>query len=100
MPRQIIFDLVARLEFEDAIVWYNEQELGLGDRFEAEIDAAFQRILKDPERFQIAHGKIRKARVEVFDQYSIYFRAEARFIGVVSIFHGARNPDELRRRLE
>ncbi len=100
MPRQIIFDPEARLEFEDAIIWYNEQEPGLGDRFEGEAHAALQRILQDTERFPIACGKIRKARIEVFDKYSIYFRVDARFIGVVSVFHGARKPAELRQRLQ
>ncbi|MEO7298530.1 MAG: type II toxin-antitoxin system RelE/ParE family toxin [Verrucomicrobiota bacterium] len=100
MPRQIIFDAEARMEFEDAVEWYDEQQLGLGDRFEAEVHAIFQRILKDPERFKLVSRTIRQARVEVFDKYSVYFRVEPEFIGVVSVFHGARNPDELKPRLK
>jgi len=100
MPRKIIFDVEARLEFEDAVVWYNEREPGLGYRFEAELHAALQRILRDPERFQLISGTIHKAGVEVFDKYKIYFRIEPDFIGIVSVFHGARDPSELRRRLK
>ena len=99
MPRQIIFDVEARLEFEDAIIWYDEQQPGLGDRFESHVHATLQSILKDPERFKLVSRTIRQARVEVFDKYSVYFRVEPNFIGIVSIFHGARNPDELKRRL-
>jgi len=100
MRRQIIFDAEARLEFEDAVIWYNEQKPGLGDRFEAEIHATLQRILKTPERFRAVSGRIHQARVEVFKKYSVYFRIEPDFIGIVSVFHGARNPTELRRRLK
>ncbi len=100
MRREIILDPEARLEFEDAVAWYDERELRLGDRFAAEVHAAFQRILQDPERFQLVGRTIRKARVEVFDKYTIYFRVEPDFISVVSVFHGSRNPAELRRRLK
>ena len=100
MSRQIIFDAEARLEFEDAVVWYDGQQPGLGDRFEAGIHVTFQNILRDPERFQFVSRTIRKAGVAVFDKYKVYFRVEPDFIGIVSIFHGSRNPAELRRRLK
>jgi plasmid stabilization system protein ParE len=99
MSREIIFEPEARLEFEDAVLWYEEQQPGLGDRFEAEVNAICSRILQNPEQFPLAGKTVHKARVEVFDSYSVYFSIEPHFIGIVSVFHGARNPDELRRRL-
>ena len=100
MHRQVIFDPEARLEFEEAVIWYNEQQLGLGERFESEAHSTFQRILANPERFRLVGRTTRQARVEVFNKYSIYFRVEPEFVGIVSVFHGARNPAELRRRLK
>jgi plasmid stabilization system protein ParE len=100
MRRKVIFDLEARLEFEDAVVWYNEREPGLGNRFEAEVNATIQRILKDPERFPLRGSKIRRTPVETFNKYSILFRIEPDFIGVAAVFHGARDPAQLRRRLK
>ena len=100
MRRQIIFDAEARLEFEDAVVWYDAQQPGLGDRFEAEVHATFQRILANPERFKLVGKTTRQARVGVFKRYSVYFRVEPDFIGIVSVFHASRNPAELRRRLK
>ena len=99
MPRKIVLHFEARLEFEEAIDWYEQKEPGLGFKFEDEVHAAFQKILKDPERFRLVGPTTRKARVEVFDKYSIYFHVEPSFIGVVSIFHGSRDPAELRPRL-
>jgi len=100
MSRQIIFDAEARLEFENAVVWYNQQQAGLCDRFEVEVHAAFQRILENPGRFRLVSKTIRTVRVEIFKRYSVYFRVEPDFIGIVSIFHSRRNPAELRRRLK
>jgi len=39
MRRRIIFDAEARLEFEDAVVWYEGKSPGLGGRFEVEVHA-------------------------------------------------------------
>jgi plasmid stabilization system protein ParE len=100
MRRKIIFDREARVEFEDAVEWYDEQEAGLGDRFKREVHAILKRILEDPERFQFSGRTVRKARVETFDKYNIHFRIERGFIGVVAVFHGARMPARLRRRLK
>ena len=96
----MIFDAQARIEFEDAVIWYNAQQPGLGDRFESEVHTTFERILANPGRFRAVSRKTRQARVEVFKKYSVYFRVEPDFIGIVSVFHGARNPAELRRRLK
>jgi plasmid stabilization system protein ParE len=100
MRRQVIFDPEARLEFENAVAWYNEREPGLGGRFAAEVNATIERILKDPERFPRRGKTIRRASVETFRKHSILFRIEPEFIGVVAVFHGARNPASLRRRLK
>jgi plasmid stabilization system protein ParE len=100
MRRQVIFDLEARLEFEEAIACYNDREPGMGDRFKAEVQATIQRILKDPERFPLRGRKVRHAPVHTFKKYTILFHINPDFIGVAAVFHGARNPARLRRRLK
>jgi plasmid stabilization system protein ParE len=99
MPRQIIFEPEARLELQDTAAWYDAQRPGLGDRFVAEIHATSSRILRNPDRLPLAGTTMHRARLKVFDCSSIYFSIERNFIGIVSVFHGARNPAELRRRL-
>jgi plasmid stabilization system protein ParE len=99
MRRKVVFDAEARLEFEEAVIWYSGQQPGLGDRFDTEIHATIQRILANPERFREVSKKTRLARVEIFKKYGVYFRIGSDFIGIVSIFHASRNPAELWRRL-
>jgi toxin ParE1/3/4 len=100
MRRQVIFNLEARHEFEGAIAWYNDREPGLGERFKAEVEATIQRILKDPERFPLKGSTVRRAPVQTFKKYNVLFRVNPDFIGVAAVFHGARNPANLRRRLK
>lgn len=72
MSRQIIFDAEARLEFEEAVIWYDAQQPELGDRFEAEVHVTFQNILHNPERFPLVAKKTRKAGVGGFSKYKVF----------------------------
>ena len=101
MRREVIFLSAARLEFDEAIHWHDDQQPGLGDEFEAEVNRVIEEILKPPERFRFTSRETRKAGLlERFHRYSIYFYVQTDHIGIVSVFDGARNPAELRRRLK
>ena len=100
MSRKVIFASAARLEFDEAILWYDDQQSGLGDEFEAEVNRVIEEIQKDPERFRFIGATTRKARlIHRFNRYSIYFYVQSNHIGIVSVFDGARSPEELKRRL-
>jgi len=99
MRREIIFAPLARLEFEDAAAWYESHQPGLSNEFRIEVNAVLQQILKSPERFRFASSSSHKATLQRFP-YSIYYSVELGAINIISVFHGARNPAELRRRLE
>ncbi len=100
MKRAIIFAPLARLEFEDAAAWYEEQRPGLGEEFRIEVNATLQQILNSPERFRLASPSTHRVTLKRFRNYSIYYSIELDAINVTSVFHGARNPAELRRRLK
>ena len=99
MKREIFFAPLARLEFVDAVAWYEKQHAGLGDKFGVEVHIALQKVLISPERFRLASSAMHKAILHRFP-YSIYYSIELNAINVVSVFHGVRNPAELRRRLK
>jgi plasmid stabilization system protein ParE len=101
MIRENIFASLARLEFDEAILRYEKQQPGLGSQFEAEVDRVIQQIQEAPERLRLVGPTVRKARVlKRFRGYSICFYVQPDHIGVVSVFHGARDPEELQRRLK
>jgi plasmid stabilization system protein ParE len=100
MKREIVFAPLARLEFEDAAAWYEAQRSGLGEEFRIEVNATLQQILKSPERFRLASPSTHQATLKRFRKYSIYYSIELDAINVTSIFHGSRNPAQLRGRLK
>ena len=100
MSFRIIHDSEATLEFREAVARYEEQSEGLGVRFVLKVDGVITAIASHPFRFSTAGRKSRKARVQSWP-YSIYFAINEAHseIKVIAVWHGARNPGELRRRL-
>jgi hypothetical protein len=100
MSFRVIHDSEATTEFRDAVAWYEEKTAGLGVRFVLEVDVVIMAIISEPFRFPKAGRKSRKARIQGWP-YSIYFAINEAHseIKVIAVWHGARNPDELKRRL-
>ena len=101
MKFRVIHDSEATFEFREAVAWYESRVPGLGVRFTIEVDAVITAISSQPLRFSKAGGKSRKARVKGWP-YLIYFAVNEAHseIKVIAVWHGARNPEELRRRLK
>src|SRR5437870_10396221 len=98
MEMIFFFEPAARAEYFEAIAWYDEQQTGLGHEFSAEVAEALKRAQANPDHFPKAR-RARKIRLKRFRKYSIYFAIKDDVLGVMAVWHGARNPDELKRRL-
>jgi plasmid stabilization system protein ParE len=94
------FQREAKAEFYEAIVWYENERPGLGKEFAQEVIAALEGAQAQPELFRKARGRARTIRLKRFKPYSIFFAIKDGAFSVISVFHGARNPAELRRRLK
>jgi toxin ParE1/3/4 len=100
MSLPVIFKSAARLEFDEAVAWYEGERVGLGEEFKLEAKSALKRALANPQLFQKVRGRAQRIRLRRFKKYAIYFAIKDDVFSVVSVFHGARNPAELRRRLK
>jgi len=100
MSLPVIFKPAARLEFDEAVAWYENARPGLGREFKLEVKLVLKRALANPEHFQCARGHARKIRLRRFKRYAIYFAIKDDVFAVLSVFHASRNPVILERRLE
>jgi toxin ParE1/3/4 len=100
MSLSVIFKSAARLEFDEAVAWYEDERPGLGEEFKLEVKSALQRALANPELFQKVRGRAQRIRPRRFKKYAIYFAIKDDVFAILSVFHGARNPAELRQRLK
>jgi len=82
----------ARLEIEEAVAWYDEQEVsGLGDRLIAEIRSALHKARTMPQAYPLVDERNRRVLLSKFP-YGLFFREEDERMLVVAFFHSKRDP--------
>jgi plasmid stabilization system protein ParE len=91
MTLTVVFRPAARAEFDDATLWYEDRQPGLGVQFVAEIDRALELASKNPQRYPIKYREIRCVRARRFP-YSVFYVAEVERIVIVAVFHARRDP--------
>jgi len=96
----VITEPEAEHEWNEAVDWYDQREPGVGLRFNAVVRDYLKELAAQPERFPLVGRLTRKAKIKDWP-YSIFFVVddEQRQIKIVAVWHGKRNPAELRRRL-
>ena len=82
----------ARKEIFESWVWFEEQQAGLGDRFEKEVFEQIELIAKNPLHYPLKKG-FREANTDKFRFLIVYrFNQRTRAITIVSVFHTSRHP--------
>ncbi|HEV2693083.1 MAG TPA: type II toxin-antitoxin system RelE/ParE family toxin [Verrucomicrobiae bacterium] len=102
MTFKVIAEAEATREWNEAVDWYEAQETGVGWRFDDALQAFLQTLKHHPERFGLAARLTHKARLPEPWPYSVYFtiNMEYREVKILAVWHGSRNPAELRQRLK
>ena len=78
-------------ELNDAIVYYEEQQAGLGLRLKDEVDQHVNWILGNSTVPQIRRGGYRRVNLKVFPYYIAYIIREDT-LWILAIAHGHRKP--------
>jgi plasmid stabilization system protein ParE len=88
----LVFRPEVRKELDEAYSWYESQELGLGDNFLEQVDAALDRICQMPESYPAVYRDVRRAVIQRFP-HIIYYRIVSSRVIVTAVFHRRRNPE-------
>lgn len=86
-----IFLPKAYQEFFEAWEWYEQVQIGLGDRFRNELFKTVKIIANNPIQYAVRKKHYREALIEVFP-YLIVYQVKNDKIVIVSVFHSSRNP--------
>lgn len=97
MTLRPFFRKAARLDYDEAALWYESQKAGLGREFVAELERALLQACETPQRFPVILQDVRCIRVRRFP-YSVFFRIRADQLVVLAVFHVRRNPTVWRER--
>ena len=85
------FIAAARLEFLAEVVYYNEAQPGLGERFTTAVEEAAARAVGFPLSGSPSRANTRRMIVRGFP-FSLFYRAESDEIVVFAVAHHARHP--------
>lgn len=95
--RRIVFSSGADLEVAEAALWYDEQRMGLGERFLDAVREAALSAASSPQVYARIHGDLRRILVHRFP-YALFFREVRDELFVLSCYHLHRDPDVWRSR--
>lgn len=88
---KVKFIPIAKSELDDAVVYYNLQLPGLGQRYKSEAKSTIKRIAIFPKAWVEVKPEIRRCIMHKFP-YNIYYAIEDDSIIVLAIAHQHRKP--------
>lgn len=74
-----------------ASTWYEQQRVGLGQRFLEAVITLLKTIRQQPHAFAIIGGNVRRAPMRIYP-YSLFYLVDQRGIQVLRCLHQHRNP--------
>jgi plasmid stabilization system protein ParE len=86
----------AKSELREAFLWYEDQLVNLGDKFQEEIFSAFESIKSNPNKFQIRYENVRVYFLRKFP-FGIHYTQSENLIIIIGIFHTSQNPEKWRK---
>jgi plasmid stabilization system protein ParE len=98
MSSRLLFRLEARLDIEEAVLWYEDQRAGLGDRLATELNDLLIRIERFPLQFPDLGDGVRRGLLHQFP-YAVYFLLEEDAVIVLAVLHQRRDPEAWKRRI-
>ncbi len=88
---RIEFLAEARLEFLEALSFYDAEQSGLGKRFKDELDQKIRWIAANPEVLRVRRGGYRRMNLRIFPYYIPYvIRGE--IVWLLAVAQGHRRP--------
>jgi len=81
----------ALLEFEEASMFYDARDPGLGDHFMVMVDAAIHKAAAAPESYRLLDGEVRRVLVNVYP-YGIIYRLVPTGIQIIAVARSSRRP--------
>ncbi len=97
-PPKVAVRRLAELEANQAVLWYEERQAGLGREFLDEFRAALRKIAARPLSFPVDYRDARRALLRRFP-YKVYFVIQGSGVVVIGVLHSRQSTARLRGRL-
>ncbi len=88
---RVVIHPEAEQELEEAALWYEERQSGLGDEFLNAFEATLRRVVSEPTRWRLFHQENRKLNFRRF-HYAIVYSLKEDVLYVKAVMHLHRRP--------
>lgn len=88
-----------QLDLEDAVIWYEDKQAGLGERFLEQVLEAAARVCERPELYVEVDTEIRRAPVRRFPYWLIY-TFDASTVTVIAVVDSRQDPEYIKLRFD
>jgi len=85
-------------EFQDAAIFYESHQSGLGGRFIDAVQSAVDCIVESPDSWRVMEGDVRRFLTKVFPYAVLYTVVNDRVL-IVAVMHCHREPGYWRHRI-
>ena len=99
MSRALIVTPEAEADIVDGYRFYEDKQIGLGDRFLDEIERSLARIALNPLQYQEVEPDIRRAVAHTFP-YLVFYTFDPDSAHLLAAIHGAQDPAYIKSRLQ
>lgn len=89
----------AKQDFDDAVSHYAAIRPELAERFIRAVNAGFDTIARDPMRWRVVKGKIRRVLTKVFP-FTLLYVVRENVIFILAVAHNSREPGYWSRRVD
>ncbi len=94
MKYPVAYKSRAKSEVKSAILWYERQQKGLGEKFLASLENAVDKIRYNPFAYPEIHKNFRRILLKRFP-YSLFYLFENDTVYIFSVFNSRQNPEKL-----
>jgi toxin ParE1/3/4 len=100
MKYQVIILSDAEQDIDNAYIWYEQKQIGLGDSFYNSVNNSVNFISNNPVSFREIHKDVRRFVIRKFP-FGVYYRLniEKKEIQIIAVIHFKRSSKILRKRI-
>lgn len=88
----VVLHPLAEKDLEEALVWYENQQSGIGFEMLREFDLAIEFLKENPLSFPIRYSDKRICKVSKRFPYFIHYSIIENTVQIKAVFHGKRDP--------
>lgn len=91
MSCKLVLQKEAIIDMHEAYTWYEEQKVGLGQSFIADVETCFQKLVENPQHSGTLNNWMRRRKLDRFP-YIIIYETDSDSVFINSVFHTSRLP--------